>query len=176
MRLTLRIARASLGLAALLGAPAGAADIAGKPVVGRAERVWIQGADAIVTARIDSGTRTSSLHVESMSIYRRKGRDRVRFTFLDDAGRRHTMSRWLKRMGNFKTNRTGTDMRPVVILGLCVGTTYRNTQVNLVDRGDHNYALLVGRRFLSNRVLVDTSKRLTVEPRCTDAMKKTKKP
>lgn len=172
MRLPLRIARAGLGLAALFGAPAGAADIAGKPVVGRAERVWIRDADAIVTARIDSGTRTSSLHVETMSIYQRKGRDRVRFTFVDDAGQRHTISRWLKRMGTFKTNGTGTDSRPVVVLGLCIGATYRRTEVNLVDRGERNYALLIGRRFLSNRVLLDTSKRLTVEPRCAETMKK----
>lgn len=173
MRLPLRIARAGLGLVVLFGVPAGAAgEPPDKPIVGRAEKVWIRGADAVITARIDTGTRTASLHVESLSIYRRKGRDRVRFTFLDDAGRRHTMSRWLERMGNFKTNGTATEERPVVKLGLCIGTTYRRTQVNLVDRGDLNYALLIGRRFLSNRMLVDTSKRLTVEPRCTETMKK----
>lgn len=158
-----------IAVALLAAAAARAADAPALPTVGRSEQVWIRDADAVVTARMDSGTRTSSLHVDAIVYYRSNGVNRVRFTFRDDAGKRHTISRPLARIGSFRNNSTGDDLRPVITLGLCIGSIYRRTQVNLVDRGEFTYALLVGRRFLSNRAVVDTSKRLTVAPDCRAA-------
>jgi hypothetical protein len=146
--------------------PATAADQPPLPVIGRSERVWIKDADAIVTARIDTGTRTSSLHADSIEQFMKKNAVWVRFTFRDDAGKAHTVERPMARIGTFKNNGLGTDTRPVVTLGLCIGKVYRRTQVNLVDRGQFNYRLLVGRRFLSNKVSVNTGLRLTVAPAC----------
>ncbi|MFT5540736.1 MAG: hypothetical protein ACI82H_002273 [Alphaproteobacteria bacterium] len=137
-----------------------------RPVIGRSEKVWIKDADTILTARIDTGTRTSSLHAEALSYFRKEGKNWVRFTFRDDTGSAYTLTRPIKRFGNFKNNGVGDDVRPVVTLGLCIGTIYRRTQVNLVNRGDFNYSLLIGRRYLSNLLLVDTGKRLTHQPAC----------
>jgi hypothetical protein len=63
-------------------------------------------------------------------------------------------------------NRCTDEGRPTVTLGICIGTVYRVTEVNLVDRSALNKPLLVGRRFVSGRMLVDVRRRHLLEPAC----------
>ena len=59
--------------------------------------------------------------------------------------------------------------RMVIELGLCVGSTYREVDVNLVDRGGLNYQLLIGRELLKGRFLVDAGATFANPPDCKEA-------
>jgi hypothetical protein len=52
------------------------------------------------------------------------------------------------------------------MMGLCVGTVYRETQVNLIDRKNFNYQMLIGRRFMEGKVVVDPGRTFIAKPRC----------
>ena len=60
----------------------------------------------------------------------------------------------------------GVQERPTVLLGVCLGKTYRVTEVNLTDRSGFKLPFLVGRSFLAERFAVDASRTATVEPSC----------
>jgi hypothetical protein len=47
---------------------------------------------------------------------------------------------------------------------------YRVTEVNLVDRSGLTNPLLIGRRFLRDRLLVDTGRKYLMDPTCTQKM------
>ena len=55
----------------------------------------------------------------------------------------------------------------VVMLGICLGKVYKETEVTLVDRKGFLYAMLIGRSFLKNLFIVDTAQQFTVKPTCT---------
>ena len=57
-------------------------------------------------------------------------------------------------------------LRPVVHIGLCLGSNYKITEVNLVDRSGFNYQLLVGREYLKSNSIVDPSVAYQKEPDC----------
>jgi hypothetical protein len=52
----------------------------------------------------------------------------------------------------------GSMKRPIVEIELCIGTKRILTTVNLTDRSEMNYPLLIGRNVLVNNFLVDVSK------------------
>lgn len=56
--------------------------------------------------------------------------------------------------------------RPVVVLGVCVGSLYRRTQVSLMNRNEFIYPMLLGRRFLFGYAVVNVAKKYTSTPHC----------
>lgn len=146
-------------------APAMAAE---KTVIGRLEKAWIAEADLTLRAKIDTGTQSSSLGVADMRVFRRGGKDRVRFTVTDETGKAVTLDRPVYRVARFKENARGAEQRPVVLLHICIADIWRLTQVNLVDRSAFRFPLLIGRRFLFGRALVNVGRQYTAEPHCPE--------
>ena len=70
------------------------------------------------------------------------------------------------RFANIKTKTGGTIRRPVIHLPLCVGGRWGRAELNLADRGDFEYDILIGREFLANRVLVDSGRTFMAEEGC----------
>jgi hypothetical protein len=60
----------------------------------------------------------------------------------------------------------GRERRPVVELGICLGSRRIRTQVNLNDRSMVKYPLILGRNFLREEFVVDVKRRRTAPPRC----------
>ena len=139
-----------------------------KTIIGRLEKAWVEEAGVTLTAKIDTGTRTSSLGVSDVHLFRRGGRDRVRFTVTDDGGKAATLDRPLFRIARFKENARGAEERPVVLLHLCIADIWRLTQVNLDDREGFDYPLLIGRRFLFGHALVNVGRQFTAQPHCAE--------
>ena len=66
-----------------------------------------------------------------------------------------------------------THGRVVVLMGICLGNTYRETEVNLIDRSGLNYPMLIGRRYLAgNNFIVDSGLAYSVKPECNEAQKR----
>lgn len=96
----------------------------------------------------------------------RDGKDWVAFNLVGDNGHSGRIERPVVRISRIKSALGTDEGRPTVTLGLCIGSVYRITEVNLVDRENLIKPLLVGRRFLSGRLRVDPRRRYLLEPAC----------
>ncbi len=120
----------------------------------------------VMKAKLDTGAKTTSINSEQYKIFKKDGKDWVRFELTSHKGKTIVLEEPIVRYVKIKRHFTGSQSRPVIKLGLCLGNTYHQTEVNLVDRSQFNYQLLVGRRFLEKGIVVDASKKYVTSPEC----------
>ena len=162
-------ARFAILLCALLGAyPWQSAAAKGAvTVVGWIEHVTLGAEGVPIKAKLDTGATTSSLHATNLRWSARDSGDWVAFDVVGEDGKMTHFERKVVRIASIKRSGGGpAQKRPTVIIGVCLGHSYRLTEVNLSDRTGFNYKLLVGRKFLSGLFAVDSALTSTVEPRC----------
>jgi hypothetical protein len=140
-----------------------------KEVVGWLEKVRVYPENLIIHAKLDTGARNSSLNAPHVSVFKRKGENWVRFDVTDRLGKTVTLERKVHRMTKIKQHDRPPDFRPVVRLSICLGDTFKVVEVNLRDRSDFNYQMLIGRSFLKEDFVVDASVKFTKRPRCRGA-------
>ncbi|MDD1751319.1 MAG: RimK/LysX family protein, partial [Methanothrix sp.] len=136
---------AVLFLIELTGAQAGAKE---KIRLGAVENVALLPWGVVMPARIDTGAATSSLDARNLVI---KGKT-VEFDLPPQyGGRRITLPLY-----KWKTIKTAEalDRRPVVIMELCIGSRRVRTHVNLNDRSNVKYPLIIGRNTLSHDFVI----------------------
>ena len=158
-------------LAGLLGAlvlalPAAAGE---KKVVGWIEKVRISPGNFIVHAKLDSGAEYSSLDAANLTEFERNGKPWVRFDLTEREGQKITIERPLLRWAPIKRHNQEPQRRPVIKLGVCLGNIYQETEVNLINRKNYQYRMLIGRKFMEGAVIIDPSAKYTVEPECKEA-------
>jgi hypothetical protein len=155
---------ACAGLWALAGGPARAET---KDVFGWIERVTITESSRGVKAKLDTGANTSSMHAENIERFKRGDISMVRFDIVDpDTGELIQMERPLARWVRIREHDGSYQRRPVVLMWLCLGTHRRRVEVNLVDRSQFNYQLLLGRTALRGHAIVDPDQSFTTRPAC----------
>jgi len=158
-------------LAGLLGAlvlalPAAAGE---KKVVGWIEKVRISPGNFIVHAKLDSGAEYSSLDAANLTHFDRNGKPWVRFDLSERDGQKITIERPLLRWAPIKRHNQAPQRRPVIKLGVCLGNIYKETEVNLVNRQNYQYRMLIGRKFMEGSVIIDPAAKYTLEPQCKEA-------
>ena len=117
--------------------------------------------------KLDTGADTSSVHARNVKIYKRGERDNwVKFRLVGKNGRAIRYDQNVIRFAAIKTKTGGTIRRPVIRLPLCVGGKWGVAEVNLADRGDFDYEILIGREFLADRALIDSGKKFIAEASC----------
>lgn len=169
-----RAARAVPGVrAAGVAALAAALLVAGplraetKDVFGWIERVTITEMRRGVKAKLDTGAKTSSLHAENIERFKRGEIQMVRFDIVDpDTGELTGLERPLARWVRIREHDGSYQRRPVVWMWLCLGTHRKRVEVNLVDRSQFNYQLLLGRAALQGDAIVDPDQTFTTRPAC----------
>jgi len=137
-----------------------------KPVVGWVERVRIFPGNFEIYAKVDTGAKTSSLNAPNMKIFQRDGHDWVSFEVTNRQGKTRRFEEKVFRISKIRRHGGTIQRRPVVMLGLCIGSVFRQTQVNLIDRNNFNYQMLIGRRFMQDQVIVDPGRTFIAKPRC----------
>lgn len=165
----------SLCCALLLSACVSAASTAdnadsgtGKAIYGWVEPITIGTQALPLLAKLDTGATTSSLSAEAISEFERDKDDHwVRFTVRDHKNRPVVFEAPLVRHVRIRRHGSTPQRRPVVKLGMCVGTVYRERQFTLTDREGFVYPVLVGRNYLEGRILVDSARKKTTQPHCT---------
>lgn len=135
-------------------------------VVGWLEPVRLGNGGPVVPAKLDTGADTSSLHASGITWIRRDGGDWVAFDVVGADDRKVRLERRVERIARVKKASGGVQERPTVLLGVCLGNTYRVTEVNLTDRTGFKVPFLVGRSFLAERFAVDAARTNTVAPAC----------
>ena len=129
------------------------------PIVGAVEWVKVEPSNLVLESRIDTGADTTSIHAEDIQLIEKDGRRYVQFVLLDPSnGARHPQELRLRRRVIIKQNNGPDDRRYVVRMWLTLGASRARVDVNLSDRTDFEYPLLIGRNFLTDSLIVDVSR------------------
>ena len=137
-------------------------------IVGWIEKVQILPENFILPAKIDTGADNSSLSAWDITSFIRSSRQWVRFTVKRPDGPPLILEKPVHRYVKIKRKGTSVQRRPVVYFDICIGTIYKqNVEVNLANRKGFKYPVLIGRSFLKNTALVDSSLKYSQDPHCT---------
>ena len=133
-----------------------------KKIIGRLESIALPelGIDGL-QVRVDTGAKTSSLHVDNIVKYMDKGRPAVKFDIHPDI---HNVEKLIAchaeiaDIRNIKSSNGAAEQRYVINTMMVLGDDSWPIEITLTDRADMNYLMLFGREAISNRLLVDASK------------------
>jgi hypothetical protein len=134
--------------------------------LGAVENVVLLPWGVLIPARIDTGAATSSLDARNLVV---KGKT-VEFNLPSQYGGRRISLPIYK----WKTIKTAEaqERRPVVIMELCIGSRRVRTHVNLNDRANVKYPLLIGRNTLTHGFLVECGTSYCTQPSCPEVKSK----
>ena len=135
--------------------------------LGYIENVIVGNLGLMMKAKLDTGADTSSVHARNLEVYKRGDRDHwVKFRLVGKDGRSIRYDQNVVRFASIKTKTGGTIRRPVIRMPICVGGRWGRAEINLADRGDFEYEMLIGREFLAGRVVVDSGGKFMSEAAC----------
>lgn len=152
-----------LGLCFLLIQPVKAGDM---QVIGWVEYVGINGLDMQVKAKIDTGATVSSINAKILKSYEKDGKQWVKFQIKNNKGDERIIDKEVIREVFIKRKGAEPLKRPVVYLDICLGSIYKEAEINLSSRDNFVYEVLIGRNYLMGDFLVDSNNTFTVKPSC----------
>ena len=160
-------------------------DSSGKMIYGLHEKVHIKELGITVPAKLDTGADSASLSARYIRTFEQDGVEMVEFDLSIDRDDREdwgiNAEQWddveLPLSGHVRIKRRAESVspgerdysrRPVVTLTVCMGNRQEQIEVNLTDRSEFRYPLLVGSEALQGLgALVDPSLSMAVgEPGC----------
>lgn len=130
-----------------------------RPTLGWREWVTLPdlGIEAL-KAKIDTGALTSSLHAFDVKPFKRSGTAMVRFKVHPVQRNRKIVTAAEAPLLDWRAVRSSSghqDLRPVIETTLCVGDDQWPIEVTLTRRDQLGFRMLLGRRALRRRVLID---------------------
>ncbi len=145
--------------------------VAREPVrLGWVEHARINHGNMIMKAKMDTGARTTSIHTDSYELFKKNGKQWVRFT-IKAGDKSQNFEKRVVRMVRIRRAGVQVQKRPVVEMGICIGGYYKMAKVNLTQRHQMFYKLLIGRLYMGNVILIDSSRTFIGKPECPDAPK-----
>jgi hypothetical protein len=135
----------------------------GMDVIGEVAVIDFKDADFSCLARIDTGAASSSIHVSNIKIdgdvedIRENIGKMVTFETVNDLGLKKTFTKKVIDSVVIK-NSQGIERRYIINMTIGWRGHFKEVSINLRDRSDMAYMLLIGRNFLKNDFLVDVSK------------------
>ncbi len=134
-----------------------------KKIIGRTEKVSFPDLDIFeIDAKVDTGAYTSSLHCHHIELV--NGKKEVTFFVLDPSHpefNKKKITHVISDIRNIRSSNGLTEERIVIktIIRMC-GEEYP-VELSLSDRSEMRYPLLLGRKFIKNKFIVDVSKTYT---------------
>lgn len=137
-------------------------------VVGWIEDVAITDSRFMVKAKLDTGADSSSLNAVNAEITERGEDNYIKFKVVNRWGNEIVINEKIVRWTKIKNKFGVKHKRPVIKIDVCVANVLRHVEVNLVDRSNYKYQMLIGRSFLKGtpNLLVDSALKETVKPGC----------
>lgn len=133
-----------------------------KKIVGRLETIALPELDiAELEVRVDTGAKTSSLHVDNITKYIHQGKPFVKFDLHPDihnVNRLVQCSAAISDIRKVKSSNGVSEQRYVIKTPIKLGVDSWDIEITLTDRSDMNYLMLLGREGLGDKFLVDPSK------------------
>ncbi|MFT5321760.1 MAG: hypothetical protein ACI934_001918, partial [Pseudohongiellaceae bacterium] len=108
--------------------------------------------------RVDTGAATSSLHVDNIEEFSKKGKNWVSFDLHPDI---HNVKRIvrttvrIKGRKKVKSSSADTEKRVVITTPLLLGGQEWSIKLTLTDRSEMTYLMLLGREAMQGKVIVD---------------------
>lgn len=136
-------------------------------VLGAVEEVVVVPPGLRLRARVDTGATLSSIDAQVLTITGAGRQRRVRFDLIGQDGRHVTVERPLVAFAEVVNGDGQSRRRPIVVLDICVGGVRIPTEVTLNDRTGLEHRVLLGRRLLEGRFVVDVARRFTTAPSCS---------
>lgn len=142
------------------------------PTVGRIENVRIEPAEVVLRAKLDTGADHSSITAQRVEFFEKQKEKWARLTIRARDGEETVLELKIEKTTTIKRERGRVETRPVVRLGVCLGNFYMLVNVNLNDRTDFMYPMLIGLDYITGHLIVDPSQAYTVQPSCVVPGKK----
>ena len=133
-----------------------------RPVIGWRE--WVQLPDLgifVIKAKVDTGAATSSLHAFRLERFERDGLPYVRFEIHPrQRSKRPSIACEALVVRDSAVRNPGgrTELRPVIASTLVIAGQPIEALINLTGRDEMGFRMLLGRRTLRNRFVVDPGK------------------
>lgn len=131
----------------------------GSITIGRLEHIALPGLGVPrVEAKIDTGAYSSALHYQKLHVRLKDGARQLVVTFQMGGVRKTKVFRSFKRV-TVKSSNGETSRRYMISTQVKLAGYLVRTQATLFDRSDMKYQVLLGRKFLHGRFVVDVSSR-----------------
>ena len=132
--------------------------------VGWVENAVISGVEKEVKVKLDTGAKTTSINAEILEKLDKDSESggMIKFKFKDGNKTKEVYERPIVRWVEIKSREGANMRRPVVRMKLCIAGRWVEEEVNLADREDFNYPVLIGRNMLKQgKLAVDSAKTFT---------------
>lgn len=134
-----------------------------KIVIGALEYVRLVPPNVVLKARIDTGAKTTSIDAREITPFERDGKQWVRFVCVFGK-KEHTIERKVVKTVQIKRHGAESQDRYVVKMRVILGDVSQLISVNLSDREEYKYPVLIGRNFLRDFFMVDVAKKYQFKP------------
>ncbi len=135
-------------------------------VAGWIETVTFPDQGLTLDAKLDTGAKSSSIDVTDVERFKRKGKTWYRFTMRGADGKTVAVEQQTGRVARVMRAEVKDTRRPIVRLKVCVAGHVVETDFTLTDRTGQKFPVLIGRKFLASRVLVDSSRKYIFAKPC----------
>jgi hypothetical protein len=116
-----------------------------------------QVAGMAIAVKLDTGADLSSMHAEDIEYFDKQGKPWVKFTYRNKAGVEQQFTREVVGRMVIKARVGETaDSRPVVEMQVKLGELSKRIRVNLQNRANFSYSMILGKNFLQHGVLVSS--------------------
>ena len=133
-----------------------------KTIIGRLESIALpELAIDNLQVRVDTGAKTSSLHVDNINKVLIDGLHSVTFDIHPDVHNVDTMVQCTAPISDMRTVKSSngtSEQRYVIETQVVLGKEKWPIEITLTDRSDMSYLMLFGREAIGSRFLVDPSK------------------
>jgi hypothetical protein len=127
--------------------------------IGRLEHIALPGLGVDrVQAKIDTGAYRSALHYQKLRVRKKDGVKQLVVTFQMGRVRKTKAFRSFKRV-TVKSSNGETSRRYLISTQVKLNGCIVRTEATLFDRSDMKYQVLLGRKFLRGRFVVDVSRK-----------------
>ncbi|WP_220718953.1 ATP-dependent zinc protease family protein [Agarivorans litoreus] len=132
---------------------------------GYVEQATVEGLS--IPVKLDTGADVSSMHAEQVKRFDKNGKPMVTFTYRNSDGLEQKFTREVVDEMTIKA-RVGekADSRPVVMMEVKLGNVTETVRVNLQNRENFSYSMILGKNYLRNGFVVSSDGRyiLTKQP------------
>jgi hypothetical protein len=131
-------------------------------IIGRREFVDFPTLGLIsLEAKTDTGAYTSAIHCKSIEVVKEQNKEVLYFVLLDPSheeysNRKHRFETFTQK--KIKNSFGEMEERYIIKTIIKLGAKKINTTLSLSDRENMRYPVLIGRRFLKNKFMVDVSR------------------